>query len=83
MYSNSTRFASARVAKVRPRLPSVLSSWGRLSVRVGRAGCVRRADDLVTPNLPLMLAVMVLALLLGWHLVASIGGGDMLVACRC
>ncbi|KPC86750.1 pyridine nucleotide transhydrogenase [Streptomyces sp. NRRL WC-3753] len=31
----------------------------------------------VSPNLPLMVAVTVLALALGWHLVASIGGGDM------
>src|SRR3954453_4745414 len=31
----------------------------------------------ITPNLWLLVAVTVLALLLGWHLVASIGGGDM------
>src|SRR4051812_37135800 len=31
----------------------------------------------ITPNLWLLIAVTVLALLLGWHLVASIGGGDM------
>ncbi|MER6324680.1 Re/Si-specific NAD(P)(+) transhydrogenase subunit beta [Streptomyces coelicoflavus] len=31
----------------------------------------------LSPNLPLMVAVTVLALALGWHLVASIGGGDM------
>ena len=31
----------------------------------------------VTPNLGLLIAVTVLALALGWHLVASIGGGDM------
>ncbi|MFD8066867.1 Re/Si-specific NAD(P)(+) transhydrogenase subunit beta [Streptomyces parvulus] len=31
----------------------------------------------VSPNLPLMVTVTVLALVLGWHLVASIGGGDM------
>src|SRR5690606_11315116 len=30
-----------------------------------------------SPNLPMMIAVTVLALALGWHLVASIGGGDM------
>jgi NAD(P) transhydrogenase subunit beta len=30
-----------------------------------------------SPNLPLLAAVTVLALALGWHLVASIGGGDM------
>src|SRR5256886_3235289 len=29
------------------------------------------------PNLGLLIGVTVLALLLGWHLVASIGGGDM------
>jgi H+-translocating NAD(P) transhydrogenase subunit beta len=29
------------------------------------------------PNLPLLAGITVLALLLGWHLVASIGGGDM------
>ncbi len=31
----------------------------------------------VTPSLWLLVAVTLLALLLGWHLVASIGGGDM------
>ncbi|SDX85162.1 NAD(P) transhydrogenase subunit beta [Modestobacter sp. DSM 44400] len=31
----------------------------------------------VGPNLGLLIAVTVLALALGWHLVASIGGGDM------
>ncbi len=31
----------------------------------------------MTPNLGLLIAVTVLALALGWHLVASIGGGDM------
>ncbi|MET8573545.1 Re/Si-specific NAD(P)(+) transhydrogenase subunit beta [Streptomyces sp. NPDC005012] len=31
----------------------------------------------LAPGLPLMIAVTVLALALGWHLVASIGGGDM------
>ncbi|MZE74442.1 Re/Si-specific NAD(P)(+) transhydrogenase subunit beta, partial [Streptomyces sp. SID5789] len=31
----------------------------------------------VSPSLPLMVTVTVLALALGWHLVASIGGGDM------
>ena len=30
-----------------------------------------------TPNLGLLIAVTVLSLFLGWHLVASIGGGDM------
>ena len=30
-----------------------------------------------SPNLPLLIAVTVVALALGWHLVASIGGGDM------
>ena len=31
----------------------------------------------ITPSLGLLIAVTVVALLLGWHLVASIGGGDM------
>ena len=31
----------------------------------------------ITPNIWLLVVVTVLALLLGWHLVASIGGGDM------
>ncbi len=31
----------------------------------------------ITPELWLLVVVTVLALLLGWHLVASIGGGDM------
>src|SRR3546814_8275567 len=32
---------------------------------------------ILTPHLGLLLAVTILALALGWHLVASIGGGDM------
>jgi NAD(P) transhydrogenase subunit beta len=32
---------------------------------------------IVTPDIWLLVAVTILALLLGWHLVASIGGGDM------
>jgi NAD(P) transhydrogenase subunit beta len=31
----------------------------------------------ITPNLGLLVAVTIIALALGWHLVASIGGGDM------
>jgi H+-translocating NAD(P) transhydrogenase subunit beta len=31
----------------------------------------------ITPNLGLLIAVTIIALALGWHLVASIGGGDM------
>ncbi len=31
----------------------------------------------LSPNLPLLIAVTAVALALGWHLVASIGGGDM------
>ncbi|GII59538.1 NAD(P) transhydrogenase subunit beta [Planotetraspora thailandica] len=31
----------------------------------------------ISPSLPLMIAVTLLAFALGWHLVASIGGGDM------
>src|SRR3954464_6162182 len=31
----------------------------------------------ISPSLPLMIAVTALAMALGWHLVASIGGGDM------
>jgi NAD(P) transhydrogenase subunit beta len=31
----------------------------------------------ITPNIGILIAGTVLALLLGWHLVASIGGGDM------
>ena len=32
---------------------------------------------IITPNVGILIAGTVLALLLGWHLVASIGGGDM------
>lgn len=35
------------------------------------------AAYVVTPELGLLIAVTILALALGWHLVASIGGGDM------
>ncbi|MBT3151134.1 Re/Si-specific NAD(P)(+) transhydrogenase subunit beta [Streptomyces sp. CHD11] len=52
---------------------------GKNAVNVGAlaAFVVLTVLYVVTPALGLLIAVTVLALALGWHLVASIGGGDM------
>ncbi|OOV17911.1 NAD(P) transhydrogenase subunit beta, partial [Streptomyces avermitilis] len=60
------------------QVPS-LDAAGQERAEPRRARGVRRADHLVRdqPEPTLMIAVTALALALGWHLVASIGGGDM------
>ncbi|MGW4897838.1 Re/Si-specific NAD(P)(+) transhydrogenase subunit beta [Kitasatospora sp. NPDC004240] len=64
---------SARIASRPLTLP------GKNALNLGALGAfvALTAWFTVSPGLGLMIAVTVLALALGWHLVASIGGGDM------
>ncbi|MEU4688951.1 Re/Si-specific NAD(P)(+) transhydrogenase subunit beta [Actinoplanes sp. NPDC023714] len=57
--------------------PLMLPGKNVLNVGALVAFAVLTAWFVITPSLPLLIVVTVLALLLGWHLVASIGGGDM------
>jgi NAD(P) transhydrogenase subunit beta len=57
--------------------PLVLPGRNALNLAALVVFVVLTAWFVVTPQLPLLIAVTVLALLLGLHLVASIGGGDM------
>ncbi|MCR2824740.1 Re/Si-specific NAD(P)(+) transhydrogenase subunit beta [Microbacterium sp. zg.Y909] len=57
--------------------PLMLPGKNALNVGALVAFVVLTAWYVVTPSLWLLVAVTVLALALGWHLVASIGGGDM------
>ena len=52
---------------------------GKNALNLGALGAfaVLTAYFVASPNLPALAALTVVALLLGWHLVASIGGGDM------
>ena len=64
---------SARISSRPLMLPGKnVLNIGALVVFVGLT-----AWYVITPNMWLLVAVTALALLLGWHLVASIGGGDM------
>jgi H+-translocating NAD(P) transhydrogenase subunit beta len=64
---------SARIKSAPLMLP------GKNYLNLGALGAfaVLTGFFVASPNLPLLVAVTVVALLLGWHLVASIGGGDM------
>ncbi|MBP0454827.1 Re/Si-specific NAD(P)(+) transhydrogenase subunit beta [Kitasatospora sp. RG8] len=64
---------SARIAS----RPLVLPGKNALNLGALGAFVALTAWFTVSPGLGLMIAVTVLALVLGWHLVASIGGGDM------
>jgi H+-translocating NAD(P) transhydrogenase subunit beta len=64
---------SARIKSNPLMLPA--HNWLNLGALV--AFVVLTAFFVATPSLPLLVAVTALALALGWHLVASIGGGDM------
>jgi NAD(P) transhydrogenase subunit beta len=64
---------SARIKSNPLMLPG--HNWLNLGALV--AFVVLTAFFVAAPSLPLLVAVTVLALALGWHLVASIGGGDM------
>jgi NAD(P) transhydrogenase subunit beta len=57
--------------------PLMLPAHNLLNLGALIAFVVLTVFFVVDPNLPLLIAVTVLALALGWHLVASIGGGDM------
>ncbi|MFJ5884402.1 Re/Si-specific NAD(P)(+) transhydrogenase subunit beta [Kitasatospora cineracea] len=63
-------------AKIASR-PLVLPGKNALNLGALGAFAALTAWFTASPGLGLMIAVTVLALLLGWHLVASIGGGDM------
>jgi len=57
--------------------PLMLPGRNYLNLGALVAFVVLTAFFVVSPNLGLLIAVTVVALALGWHLVASIGGGDM------
>jgi proton-translocating NAD(P)+ transhydrogenase subunit beta len=57
--------------------PLMLPGKNALNVAALAAFAALTAWFVIRPGLALMIAVTVLALALGWHLVASIGGGDM------
>jgi NAD(P) transhydrogenase subunit beta len=57
--------------------PLMLPGKNLLNLGALAAFVVLTAWFVVDPQLWLLIAVTVIALLLGWHLVASIGGGDM------
>ncbi|MET8152454.1 Re/Si-specific NAD(P)(+) transhydrogenase subunit beta [Actinoplanes sp. NPDC049668] len=57
--------------------PLTLPGKNLLNLGALAAFAVLTAWFVVSPNLWLLVAATLIALLLGWHLVASIGGGDM------
>jgi NAD(P) transhydrogenase subunit beta len=57
--------------------PLMLPAHNLLNLGALAAFVVLTVFFVIDPNLGLLTAVTVLALALGWHLVASIGGGDM------
>jgi H+-translocating NAD(P) transhydrogenase subunit beta len=57
--------------------PLMLPAHNALNLGALVAFAVLTVFFVIDPNLGLLTAVTVLALALGWHLVASIGGGDM------
>ncbi|MCW2532727.1 MAG: hypothetical protein JWP62_2297 [Blastococcus sp.] len=57
--------------------PLILPAHNALNLGALVAFAVLTVFFVIEPNLVLLTAVTVLALALGWHLVASIGGGDM------
>jgi NAD(P) transhydrogenase subunit beta len=63
-------------AKMRSN-PLMLPAHNALNLGALVAFVALTAAFVVSPNLGLLVAVTVVALALGWHLVASIGGGDM------
>jgi H+-translocating NAD(P) transhydrogenase subunit beta len=64
---------SARIKSSPLMLPA--RNWLNLGALI--AFVVLTVLFVITPDLPLLAVITVLALALGWHLVASIGGGDM------
>jgi NAD(P) transhydrogenase subunit beta len=63
-------------AKMSPK-PLILPGRNLLNLFALLGFVVLTVAYVITPVLGLLIAVTVLALALGWHLVASIGGGDM------
>jgi NAD(P) transhydrogenase subunit beta len=57
--------------------PLMLPAHNALNLGALIAFAVLTIVFVINPSLPVLAAVTVLALALGWHLVASIGGGDM------
>ncbi|MGW5260899.1 Re/Si-specific NAD(P)(+) transhydrogenase subunit beta [Microbispora sp. NPDC004025] len=57
--------------------PMMLPGKNALNVGALAAFAVLTVVFVASPSLGILLALTVVALLLGWHLVASIGGGDM------
>jgi NAD(P) transhydrogenase subunit beta len=57
--------------------PLVLPAKNALNLGALVAFAVLTAVFVAAPSLPVLAAITVIALALGWHLVASIGGGDM------
>ena len=57
--------------------PMVLPGKNLLNLGALVAFAVLTVVFVVAPSLPVLAAITVVALALGWHLVASIGGGDM------
>ncbi|WP_409330733.1 Re/Si-specific NAD(P)(+) transhydrogenase subunit beta [Trujillonella humicola] len=57
--------------------PLVLPGKNALNLGALAAFAVLTVVFVISPNLPVLAVLTALALALGWHLVASIGGGDM------
>ncbi|WP_448628258.1 Re/Si-specific NAD(P)(+) transhydrogenase subunit beta [Geodermatophilus sp. URMC 64] len=57
--------------------PLMLPGRNALNLGALAAFAVLTVVFVITPSLPVLAAITALALALGWHLVASIGGGDM------
>jgi NAD(P) transhydrogenase subunit beta len=57
--------------------PLMLPGKNYLNLGALAAFAILTGFFVASPNLPLLIAVTLVALALGWHLVASIGGGDM------
>src|SRR5699024_7892221 len=57
--------------------PLVLPGKNRINVAILVAFIVLTVWFVIAPALWMLIVVTILALALGWHLVASIGGGDM------
>ncbi|WP_182906781.1 Re/Si-specific NAD(P)(+) transhydrogenase subunit beta [Microbispora sp. H13382] len=57
--------------------PMMLPGKNALNLAALAAFAVLTVVFVASPNLGILVALTVVALLLGWHLVASIGGGDM------
>lgn len=82
VFIGAVTFTGSIVAflKLSARIPSKpLMLPGKNLINLGAlvAFCGLTVWFVITPNLGLLIAVTVVALALGWHLVASIGGGDM------